>query len=111
MIRTLLGLVILVIGIVLIAAGIWGLQDMANDGISRDITEIGMDALQAADDKLAEWTGGTTVTGVISDLTGGAVQLQTQPAILRTISENALVVLLCGIIGLLLGLLMLRGNR
>lgn len=106
--RTLLGLLLLVIGVVLVAAGIWGLTGMADDGISQDITEAGMNALSAADEKLAELTGDTTVTGLISEWTDGSVDLTSTERILQTINDNALVILLCGIIGVLAGFILIR---
>ncbi len=106
--RTLLGLLLLVVGIVLAAAGIWGLTGMADDGISYNITEAGIDALNAADEKLAELTGDTTVTGLINEWTEGSVDLTSTEKILVLINENALVITLMGIIGILAGFILLR---
>lgn len=106
--RTILGLLLLLVGVVLVAAGVWGLSGMGDDGITQNITEAGIDALNAADEKLAELTGDTTVTGLINEWTDGTVNLTSESNIMQMINNYALVILLCGIIGVLAGILLLK---
>ena len=59
-------------------------------------------------DTVYQVAGDTTVTGLISEWTDGSVDLTSTERIMQTINDNALVILLCGIIGVLAGFILIR---
>ena len=119
MIRTLIALLLILVGIVGIAGGVWGLSmRMDSDvdpnvlGAAQAVLGYADNAMSAADNKVSEWTGGKfTITGFINDLVGDDVDLTNDWSVKSFAFWHATEILLSGIIGVETGLLMFKFGR
>lgn len=116
MIRTVIAIVLILVGIVGIAGGVWGFSLRAETDVNADVlsaahTVLGYadGAVNTADDWLSELTGGKlTLTGVINDAVGSGVDLTDEMSVSYFAFSHALEILLCGIIGVETGLLLIK---
>ncbi len=119
MTRTILAVVLILIGIVGIAGGIWGFSLQSASGVSpavlnaaETVLEYADSAVSAADDQLNRWTGGKfTLTSFLDDLAGDKVNLASTNSVERFALLHALEILLFGIIGVETGLLLFKFGR
>ena len=119
MTRTLIAIVLILVGLVGIAGGIWGFSMRAENNVNVDvlaaahtILNYADGAVNSADDWLSNLTGGKfTLTGVINDAVGSSVDLTNDTSVSYFAVCHALEILLCGIIGVETGLLLLRFGR
>ena len=116
MIRTLCILLLVVLGLVAIAGGIWGLSLRAESDIPAELlgaaqTVLGYagKAFDGANEKIAEWTDNEhTLTSIITSLTGEAVDAGSEASIKLFMMVHALEVLLGGVVCVETGLLLMR---
>ena len=116
MYRLIIALLLIVVGVVGIAGGIWGFSLQATSdvppellGAAQTVLHYADDAVAGADDKIAEWTGGSfTLTGLLNSVTGSNVDLMDDSSVEMFVMLHALEVLMAGIIGLETGLLMFK---
>jgi len=117
--RTIIAILLIVIGVVGIAGGIWGFSlrigsevDPTVLNAAKTVLDYTDNAVNAADDWLSGLTGGkSTLTGIINDMVGSNVDLTSDWSVSLFASLHALEILLCGIIGVETGLLMLKFRR
>lgn len=114
--RTLIAILLILIGLVGIAGGIWGLSLQASSdvpaelvGAAQTVLEYADKAVAGADEKLAELTkNGFTLTGLLNSLTGDEVDLTSDISVKSFVMLHALEVLLAGIVGVETGLLLIK---
>ena len=119
MLRSLIAILLILTGLVAIAAGVWGLSLRAESdvpaevlGAAQTVLEYADSAVAGADDKIAEWTGGAfTLTGLLSSLAGDEVDLTDDAGMKVYLMLHAVEVLLGGIVGVETGLLMFKFRR
>lgn len=119
MIRTLIAILLIVLGIVGIAGGIWGFSLQQESGVDPNLlsaaqTVLGYadSAMTAVDSKVEELTGGKqTLTNLLNDLVGKDVDLTSDLSMKLFAMKNALVILLSGVIGVETGLLLFKWGR
>lgn len=119
MIRTITAILLIVVGVVAIAGGIWGFSLQAESDVNADVLAAARtvlnyadNAMDSADDWLSELTGGkVTLVGVINDAIGGEVDLTDDMSVSYFAFCHALEILLCGIIGVETGLLLFKWGR
>lgn len=119
MTRLLVSILLIVVGVVGIAGGIWGFSLQATSDVSPELLSAAQtvltyadEAVAGVDDKIAEWTNNAfTLTGLLNNLTGGAVDLYNDNSVELFVMLHALEVLLCGIVGVETGLLLLKFRR
>ena len=114
--RTLIAILLILVGLVAIAGGVWGLSLRAESDVPAEVLGAAQTVLQYADgavagvdDKLSQWTGGAiTLTGVLNDLFDGQVDLTDDAGMKLFLMLHALEVLLGGIVGVETGLLICK---
>lgn len=119
MIRTITALLLIIVGVVGIAGGIWGFSLRAETDVNADVLSAAHTvlnyadgAVESADDWLHELTGGKfTLTGVINNAVGSGVDLTDDMSVSYFAFCHALEILLCGIIGVETGLLLFKWGR
>ncbi len=119
MLRTVIALLLILVGIVSIAGGIWGFSLQIDNDVNPDVlsaaqTVLGWadGAMETADGWLSDLTGGKyTVTGVLNDVTGNSVNLTNDHSVAFFALMNAMELLLGGIIGVETGLLLFKFGR
>ena len=118
MLRTVIAILLILVGIVGIAGGIWGFSLRIDNDVdprllsaAQTVLEYADSAMTSADDWLSNVTGGkATVTSFINDLVGDSIDLDSNQSVSWFACLHALEILLCGIIGVETGLLMLRAR-
>ena len=116
MIRTIIAILLILLGVVGIAGGVWGFSLQAESNVNADVlaaahTVLGYadGAVDSADDWLSSLTGGKlTLTGVINDAVGSGIDLTNETSVSYFAFCHALEILLCGIIGVETGLLLFK---
>lgn len=116
MLRTLCIVLLIVLGVVGIAGGIWGLSLRAESdipaellGAAQTVLDYADKAFDGANDKIAEWTDNEhSLTSIISALTGGDVDTGDEAAFGLFMMVHALEVLLGGIVCVETALLLIR---
>ena len=116
MLRTLIAILLILVDLVAIAGGVWGLSLRAESdvpaevlGAAQTVLEYADNAMAGADDKISQWTGGAfTLRGLLNDLTGGKVDLTDDADMKLFLMLHAVEVLLGGIVGVETGLLLFR---
>ncbi|MBQ2954226.1 MAG: hypothetical protein IJE07_11915 [Clostridia bacterium] len=119
MFRTLIAILLILVGIVGIAGGIWGFSLQIGSDVDPNVLNAAKTALEyadsavnTADDWLSEVTGGKfTLTGVLNDAVGDGIDLTNELSVKTFAYFHALEILLCGIIGVETGLLMFKSRR
>lgn len=119
MIRTLTAILLILVGIVGIAGGVWGLSmrmdsDVDPNVLSAAQTVLGYadSAMSTVDGKLSEWTGGNfTLTGFVNGLVGDDVDLTSELSVKSFAFWHATEILMGGIIGVETGLLLFKWGR
>lgn len=119
MLKKLIAILLILIGILGVAAGVWGLSMQADSEIDPAVAEVALKVLQGTDDvvgkidgTVSEWTnGGFTLTSLLNDLTGDSVDLSSDTSITWFVYWNALEILLVGIILMQTGLLIFAWSR
>jgi hypothetical protein len=119
MLRTLIAILLILMGLVAIAGGVWGLSLRSESevpaevlGAAQTVLEYADNAVAGADDKIAQWTGGAfTLTGLLNDLAGGDLDLNDDAGMKVFLMLHAVEVLLGGIVGVETGLLMFKFRR
>lgn len=117
--RTLIAILLILVGVVGIAGGIWGFSLRAGSEVdptvlnaAKTVLDYTDGAMTAADDWLSGLTGGkSTFTGIINDMVGNGVDLTSDWSVSWFACLHALEILLCGIIGVETGLLMFKFRR
>ena len=117
--RTLIAILLILVGIVGIAGGIWGFSMRLESDIDPNVLSAAKTVLNYADTAVAtadNWvagiTGGSaTVTGMINSMVGDGVDLTNDNSVSWFAFSNALTIILCGIIGVETGLLMIKFRR
>ena len=116
MLRTLCIILLIVLGVVGIAGGVWGLSLRAESdvptellGAAQTVLDYADKALAGADNKIAQWTNNEhTLTSIISSLTGNEVDMGNETAFGLFMMVHALEVLLGGVVCVETGLLLMR---
>lgn len=116
MTRLLITILLIVVGVVGIAGGIWGFSLRATSDVPPELLGAAQTVLQYADNtvadvdgKIAEWTNNAfTLTGLLNTLTGEAVDLTNDASVQNFVMLHALEVLLGGIVALETGLLLIK---
>ena len=115
MFRWLIAILLIIVGVVGIAGGIWGFSLQASSDVSPELVNAAQTVLEYADEaenRITEWTNGiVSLTGIMNNLIGGEVDLSDDTSVQLFVMVHALEVLLCGIIGLETGLLMIKFRR
>lgn len=119
MFRWLIAILLIIVGVVGIAGGIWGFSMQASSDVSPELVsaaqtvlEYADEAMSGVDNKIAEWTNDNfSLTGIMNNLIGGEVDLSDDNSVQLFVMVHALEVLLCGIIGVETGLLMIKFRR
>ena len=119
MLRTLIAILFILLGIVGIAGGIWGLSmQMSSDvdpsllSAAEAVLGYADSAMSSVDGTVSDWTGGKfTLTGLINDLVGEDVDLTSDTSVKWFAFAHATEILLCGIIGIETGLLLFKFGR
>lgn len=119
MFRWLIAILLIIVGVVGIAGGIWGFSMQASSDVSPELVsaaqtvlEYADEAMSGVDNKIAEWTNDNfSLTGIMNNLIGGEVDLSDDNSVQLFAMVHALEVLLCGIIGVETGLLMIKFRR
>ena len=114
--RTIIAILLIVIGVVGIAGGVWGFSlrigsevDPTVLNAAKTVLDYTDTAMTAADDWLSDLTGGkSTLTGIINDMVGSNVDLTSDWSVSLFAALHALEILLCGIIGVETGLLLFK---
>ena len=117
--RTFLAILFILLGLVGIAGGIWGLSLRSDVDVNANILNAAQGVLDAADGAMetvdgwvSDLTGGkSTVTDWLNSLVGDSVNLKSDLSIAAFAWLHAVEILLCGIIGIETGLLMLKSRR
>lgn len=116
MLRTLCILLLIVLGLVGIAGGVWGLSLRAESDIPSELlgaaqTVLGYadKAFDGANDKIAEWTNNEhSLNSIIDALVGDQVDIANETSLQLFMMVHALEVLLGGIVCVETGLLLMR---
>ena len=116
MLRTLCIILLIVLGLVGIAGGIWGLSLRAESDVPTELlgaaqTVLGYadKAFDGANSKIAEWTNNEhSLTSIINSLTGDEVDVGNETSLRLFMMVHALEVLLGGIVCVETGLLLTR---
>jgi hypothetical protein len=116
MLRTLIAILLILVGLVAIAGGVWGLSLRATSdvpaellGAAQTVLEYADGAVSGLDEKIAQWTGNTfTLAGVVNEWTDGAVNLANEASMQVFLMLHAVEVLLGGIVAVETGLLMIK---
>jgi len=119
MLKKLIAILLILIGIVAVAGGVWGLSMQKDSDINPEIAGAALKFLQGADDVMgkidgtvSEWSNGSfTLTSVLNSLTGDTVDLTSDSSVTAFVFLYALEILLCGIIGIETGLLIFAWSR
>lgn len=119
MLRWLAAILLILVGVVGIAGGIWGFSLQASNDVSPEllnaaqtVLEYADEAVAGVDEKIAEWTNNAfTLTGMLNNLAGTELDLTNDNSVEFFVMLHALEVLLCGIIGVETGLLMIKFRR
>ena len=119
MIRTITALLLILVGVVGIAGGIWGFSLQAESDVNADVLAAARTvlnyadgAVDSADDWLGNLTGGKfTLTDVINEAVGNGIDLSNDLSVSYFAFCHALEILLCGIIGVETGLLLFKWGR
>lgn len=119
MLKKLIAILLILVGIVAVAAGVWGLSMQADSDINPEIAGVALKILEGTDDVMgkidgtvSEWTnGGFTLTGLLNELAGDSVDLTNDMSVTAFIFLYALEILLFGIIGIETGLLIFAWSR
>ena len=116
MLRTLCVILLIVLGVLGIAGGIWGLSLRAESDIPTELLGAAQVVLNYADkaftganDKIAAWTDNEhSLTSIVNALTGDAVDLSSDTSLRLFMMVHALEVLLGGVVCLETALLLMR---
>lgn len=119
MVRTIAVILLILVGIVGVASGIWGLSLQQNSEVDPALLDAAQTvlgyadtAMEAVDSKVSEWTGGKLdVTGLLNNLVGDEVDLTDDGSMRRFAFLYATELLLSGIICIETGLLLKRSKR
>lgn len=119
MFRTLIAILLILVGIVGIAGGIWGFSLQVGSDVdptvldaAKTVLDYADSAMNTADDWLSDLTGGKfTLTGVVNDAVGDGIDLSSDWSVSWFAFSHALEILLCGIIGVETGLLLFKFGR
>ena len=119
MIRTLIAILLILVGIVGIAGGVWGFSLQVGSEVdptvlnaAKTVLNYADSAMSSADNWVSSITGGkATVTNFINDMVGDGVDLTSDWSVSWFAFSHALEILLCGIIGVETGLLMFKSRR
>ena len=119
MFRMLTAVLLIVVGLVAFAGGVWGLSLRATSdvptellGAAQTVLEYADNAVSGADDKISQWTGGAfTLTSLLNSLTGEDLDLANEASMKVFLMLHAVEVLLGGVIGVETGLLMFKFRR
>ena len=117
--RTIIALVLILLGIVGVAGGIWGFSLDPEADVNTGLANIATDTLgtaqnllDAMDEALAGVTGSESwATDFLNNAAGDNVDLTDDKSVADFASANALTILLFGIIGIETGLLMFKFGR
>ena len=117
--RSLIAILLILVGLVAVAGGVWGLSlrtesDVPAEvlGAAQTVLDYADTAVEGADDKISEWTGGMfTLTGLLNSLVGDDVDLTDDAGMKVYLMMHAVEVLLGGIVGVETGLLMFKFRR
>lgn len=119
MLRTLIAILFILLGIVGVAGGVWGLSmQMSSDvdpnllSAAETVLSYADSAMTSVDSAVSGWTGGNlTVTGLLNDLVGEDVDLTSDASVKWFAFAHATEILLCGVIALQTGLLIFKFGR
>lgn len=119
MLRTLIAILFILLGLVGIAGGVWGLSLQASSDVNPQLLSVAQTvleytdgAMETADDWLSGLTGGkSTFTGLLNGLTGDNVDLTNEASVKLFVMLHAVEVLMGGIIGVETGLLLFKSRR
>ena len=89
MLKKLIAILLILIGIVAVAGGVWGLSMQNDSDINPEIAGAALKFLQGADDVMgkidgtvSEWSNGSfTLTSVLNSLTGDTVDLTSDSSV------------------------------
>ena len=117
--RTLIAILLILVGLVGIAGGIWGFSLQLGSDVdpnvlsaAKTVLDYADSAVGTADDWLSNLTGGKfTLTGVVNDAVGDGIDLNSEWSVKTFAFFHALEILLCGIIGVETGLLLFKFGR
>ena len=116
MTRILAAILLILLGVVAIAGGVWGLSLRATSDIPTEVLSAAQTVLQYADStvngldgKIAGWTNNTfTLTGLLNTVAGDEVDLTSKASTEVFMMLHAVEILLGGIVGVETGLLMFK---
>ncbi len=119
MVRTLIAILLILLGIVGIAGGIWGFSLQVGSDVdpnllsaAKTVLDYTDSAVGKADSWLLEVTGGKgSLTDLINGAVGGSVDLTSDRSVSWFAYQHALEILLFGVIGVETGLLLLKFRR
>lgn len=119
MLRTVVSILLILVGVVAIAGGVWGLSLQASSevpaellGAAQTVLDYADQTMNTVDGKLAEWTNDAfTLTGLLNDLTGEEIDLVDDASMKIFLMVHALEVLLGGVVGVETGLLLMKFRR
>lgn len=114
--RTLIAILLILVGIVGIAGGVWGFSlRMDSDvdpnvlGAAKTVLNYADTAMDTADSWVSSITGGkATITGLVNSMVGDGIDLTSENSVSWFAFSHALEILLCGVIGVETGLLMFK---
>lgn len=119
MTRTIIAILLIVVGVVCIAGGIWGISmQIGSDvdpnllGVAQTVLGYADGAVESADSWLSGITGGKlTVTGILNSAVGDTVDLTNEWSVKSFVFWHATEILLGGIIGVETGLLLFKFGK
>lgn len=119
MIKKLIAVLLILIGVVGVAGGIWGLSLQIGNDIDPAVAQAALTVLHSTDDvvskidgTISEWTNGSaTLTGLLNSLTGNSVDLGSNLSVTWFAMGHALEILFAGIILIQTGLLIFAFDR
>lgn len=119
MIKKLIAVLLILIGVVGVAGGIWGLSLQIGNDIDPAVAQAALTVLHSTDDvvgkidgTISEWTNGSaTLTGLLNSLTGDSVDLGSNLSVTWFAMGHALEILFAGIILIQTGLLIFAFDR
>ena len=119
MTRTIIAILLILVGVVGIAGGIWGFSLQIGSDVdpnvlnaAKTVLDYADSAVNTADDWLSDLTGGKlTLTGVVNDAVGDGIDLNSEWSVKTFAYFHAMEILLGGIIGVETGLLLFKFGR
>ena len=117
--RNIIAIVLIVLGVVCIAGGIWGISLQIGSDVNPEVLSAAQfvlhnanEAVGKADDWLGGLTGGkVTFTGILNSMVGGDVDLTNDWSVSWFAFCHGVEILLGGIVGVETGLLLFKWGR